>query len=232
MYLGRWDVAIERYRRAADHGERCGNTVDRAIVEMNIGFLLYRQGRLDDAEAHARRSLRTFDLVGVHHQDGIARYLLSEIAAADDQHDEAGRTMATAREMFVELGDAAMVADCDVTRMEQLLLAGHVAEARAMREDVNDRLDAAEVPVVIAFERVAGRLDVLAAVDGGEDRLERALASAREHGLLYDELLCLRAILAAADTGPDDVVAFLPERIDRARADHDALVEQLGVVRT
>jgi class 3 adenylate cyclase/tetratricopeptide (TPR) repeat protein len=232
MYLGRWDVAIERYRRAADHGERCGNTVDRAFVEMNIGFLLYRQGRLDEAEAHARRSLRTFDLVGVHQQGGIARYLLSEIAAAEGRHEEARRTMAAARETFVELGDAAMIADCDVTRMEQLLRAGHVTDARAMRDDVNDRLGAAEVPVVIAFERVAGQLDVLAAVAGGEDRLERALASAREYGLLYDELLCLRAILAAADTGSENAVGFPPGRIDRARADHDALVERLGVVPT
>jgi hypothetical protein len=107
-----------------------------------------------------------------------------------------------------------------------------VAEAQAIRVDVNDRLDEAEVPVVIAFERVAGRLDVLAAVDGGEDRLERALASAREHGLLYDELLCLRAVLVAAGSEPDDAGGFLPERIERARADHDALVERLGVVRT
>jgi class 3 adenylate cyclase/tetratricopeptide (TPR) repeat protein len=232
MYLGQWDDAIERYRRAADHGERCGNIVDRAIVEMNIGFLLYRQGHLDEAEAHARHSLRTFDVVGIPWSCALARYLLSEIAAADDQHDEARRTMAAARETFVELGDMAMIADCDVTRMEQLLLAGHVAEARAMRDDVNDRLDEAEVPVVIAFERVAGRLDVLAAVDGGEDRLERALASAREHGLLYDELLCLRAVLVAARSEPDDAGGFLPERIARARADHDALVERLGVVRT
>jgi tetratricopeptide (TPR) repeat protein len=65
MYLGQWDLAIERYRRAADHGERCGNTADRAIVEMNIGFLLFRQGHLDEAEEHARRSLRIFDVVGI-----------------------------------------------------------------------------------------------------------------------------------------------------------------------
>lgn len=67
---------------------------------------------------------------------------------------------------------------------------------------------------------------------GGADCLERALASAREHGLLYDELLCLRAIIAAgADNHPVAVGAFPPERIERAQAEHDALVGRLGVVR-
>ncbi len=60
--------------------------------------------------------------------------------------------------------------------------------------------------------------------------LQGALESEREHRLLYDESLCLRAIVAAADaevagpTLPADV-------IDRAMADHDALVRRLGLVR-
>ncbi|HSP29560.1 MAG TPA: tetratricopeptide repeat protein, partial [Ilumatobacteraceae bacterium] len=229
MYLGEWDLAIDRYLRAAVHGERCGNTTDRAVVEMNIGFLLFRQGRLDEAEAHARRSLRTFDVVGIPQQGGLSRYLLSEIAAADGRLDEARRTMASARATFVELGDAAMIVDCDVTTMEQLLLAGRTAEVEAMRDDVASMLDAAEVPVVIAFERVAGHLEVLAGVAGGTDRLERALASAREHGLLYDELLCLRAIIAA-DADARAAVRYPSDRIERARDDHEALVSRLGVV--
>jgi class 3 adenylate cyclase/tetratricopeptide (TPR) repeat protein len=234
IHLGDWDRAIECYRRAAAHGERCGNTVDRAIVEQNIGFLLFRQGRLDEAEEHARRSLRTFDVVGIPHTCGVARYLLSEIAAADGRLDDARTEMAAARARFEELGDAAMIVDCDVTAMEQLVLAGHVDEARLMRASVEARLDAAEPPLVIAFERTAGRLDVLSGdTEAGWRQLQGALRSARDHGLLYDECLCLRAIVAAAADAdadasgsplPDDVVAG-------ARADHDALVRRLGLVR-
>jgi class 3 adenylate cyclase/tetratricopeptide (TPR) repeat protein len=230
MYLGRWELAIERYGRAADHGERCGNTVDRAAVELNIGFLLYRQGHLDEAEEHARRAMRIFDVVGIPQLSATARYLLSEVAAADGRLDVARRTMASARETFVELGDAAMIVDCDMVTMEQLLLAGHVAEANAMRDDVAMQLDSAEVPVVIAFERTAGRLEILTGADGGTDRLEGALTSAREHALLYDELLCLRAIIAT-DDGSGEVAPYPPGRIDRARTDHDALVRRLAVVR-
>jgi tetratricopeptide (TPR) repeat protein len=230
MYLGEWDRAIECYRRAAAHGERCGNTVDRAIVEMNIGFLLYRQGRLDEAEESARRSLRTFDVVGIPHSVGMARYLLSEIAAADGRLEDARTEMAAARETFEEIGDAAMVVDCGVTAMEQLLLAGRVDEARSQRAAMEGRLDSAGPPVVIAFQRIAGRLDVLAGdTEVGWRQLQDALESARQHRLLYDECLSLRAIVAAAvDAGGSPLP---PEVVEQARADHDALVHRLGLVR-
>lgn len=228
MYLGEWDRAIECYRRAAAHAERCGNTVDRAIIEQNIGFLLYRQGHLDDAEEHARRSLRTVDVVGIPHSVGMARYLLAEIAAADGRLRDARVEMAAARAAFEELGDAAMVVDCDVTAMEQLVVAGHFDEARTMRAAVEARLDSAEPPVVIAFERTVGRLDVLAGdVENGRQHLQRALASAREHRLLYDECLCRRAIVAVADGS----AGWLPEEsVERVRAEHEALVQRLGLM--
>jgi hypothetical protein len=137
--------------------------------------------------------------------------------------------MATARETFVELGDDAMIVDCDVAAMEQLLLAGHFDEAGPMRSTVEARLDSAVPPVVIAFERTVGRLDVLVGdVEAGRRHLERALDSAREHRLLYDECLCLRAIVAAAD----GVAGWLPEEtVERVRAEHEALVQRLGMVR-
>jgi hypothetical protein len=158
------------------------------------------------------------------------RYLLSEIAAADGRLEDARTEMAAARETFEEIGDAAMVVDCDVTAMEQLLLAGRVDEARSQRAAVEGRLDSAEPPVVIAFQRTAGRLDVLAGdTEAGWRHLQDALGSAREHRLLYDECLCLRAIVAAAADAVDSPLP--PELVEQARADHDVLVRRLGLVR-
>ncbi len=230
MHLGQWDRAIECYRRAAEHGERCGNTVDRAIVETNIGYLLFRQGRLDEAEGHARRSLRTFDVVGIPHQIGMVRYLLSEIAAAAGRLADARSEMTAARAAFVELGDAAMVIDCDVATMEQLVRAGRVEESRGMRAAVEAGIGLAEVPVVIAFERTVGRIEVHSGdTEQGWRHLLRALESARDHGLIYDECLCLRAIVAADASAAGS--PFPREVIDRAMSDHDVLVEQLGLIR-
>jgi hypothetical protein len=138
--------------------------------------------------------------------------------------------MSAARATFEEVGDAAMVVDCDVTAMEQLLLAGHVDEARGLRTSVEGRLESAEPPVVIAFQRTAGRLDVLAGhTEAGWRQLQGALESAREHRLLYDECLCLRAIVAAAHA--ELTAPTLPAGvIDQAMADHEALVRRLGLV--
>jgi tetratricopeptide (TPR) repeat protein len=229
MYLGDWDRSLESYRRAAAHGERCGNAVDRAAVELNIGFLLYRQGHLDEAEGHARRSLRTFDIVGLPRERGLTRYLLSEIAAADGRLDDARTEMAAARSMSEEFGDEAMVVDCDVTAMEQLVLAGHLDEARAMRAGAELGIGVADPPAVITFERTVGRLDVLDGdVETGWAHLQTALASARDHGLLYDECLCLRAIVAVGTSA----AGSLPDAaVEQARAEHDALVRRLRMVR-
>ena len=217
MYLGRWDDAIERYRRAAEHGRLCGNTSDRAIVEMNIGFLLYRQGHLDDAEAYARRSLRTFDAVGVTQQSGIARYLLSQIAAADGRYDDAATAMASARATFVELGDAAMIVDCDVASMEQAVDCGRLDAGRSMAAVIAPRLDAAEPEVVITHQRTLGRLELLDGDAAGSDRIEAALASASKHQLAYAVYLCLDALVEAG-------------RTDR-RAERDDLATELGIRR-
>ncbi len=112
------------------------------------------------------------------------------------------------------------------------MLGGHVEEAESLRALVETRLDSAEPPVVIAYERTAGRLDVPAGeTDAGSQRLRSALGSAREHGLLYDECLCQRAIVAAAAEADAAGSPFPDGLVDAARADHDALARRLGLVR-
>ena len=218
MYLGRWDEAVERYRRAADHAARCGNVVDRALVEMNLGFLLFRQGRLDEAEAHGRRAVRTFQTVRVAHSLGVARYLLSQVAAALGSFDEAAELMTTARAGFVDLADAAMVVDCDVTTMEQLLLAGRHGAVRAAGAGVAARLDAAEPAVRVTYERVLGHAEAASGDRSGVARIERAAALADEHRLAFERMQCLASLIAvdAAD--------------DAARAEHAAIQARLGIV--
>ena len=114
------------------------------------------------------------------------------------------------------------------------MLAEALSYARAAGLDAKEselQLAAAEVPVVIAFQPAAGQLDVLAGVIGsGWERLDRALGSARDHGLLYDESLCLLAAAAAVDA-VGCAAPLRPEMIEQARAEHVALVERLGVVR-
>ena len=82
----------------------------------------------------------------------------------------------------MELGDAAMIVDCDVTSMEQAVDGGRLETARALAAGIAPRLVAAEPEVVIAHERTLGRLELLEGDPAGVDRMEAALAAARDHG--------------------------------------------------
>lgn len=55
---GRWDEALNHYRRSRDGSERLGNAVDVSFVEANIGELLVNQFRLEEGESHLRRAAR------------------------------------------------------------------------------------------------------------------------------------------------------------------------------
>ena len=51
---GRWDEAVELYRRAGECAERAGRPADAAFTDCNVGEILSDQGHLDEAEAHLR----------------------------------------------------------------------------------------------------------------------------------------------------------------------------------
>ena len=104
-------------------------------------------------------------------------------------------------ERYVDSGD---VSDVELAfhyeQADMLAEACSCARAAGLAAEESElQLDAAEVPVVIAFQRAAGQLDVLAGVIGsGWERLEGLLGSARDHGLLYDESLWLLAAVVPA----------------------------------
>ena len=57
---GRWDDALELYRRARQRGERAGRPADVAFVDCNVGEILSDQGQLDEAEEHLQRARRVW----------------------------------------------------------------------------------------------------------------------------------------------------------------------------
>ncbi len=74
-YEGRWDEAVELYRRAAACAERAGRPADAAFTDGNIGEILSDQGHLDDGEEHLKRARRVFkatrDLTWVAYADAL-----------------------------------------------------------------------------------------------------------------------------------------------------------------
>ena len=57
---GRWDEAVELYRRAAEASARAGDVANAAFGDCNVGEVLADQGHLAQAEQRLRRALRVW----------------------------------------------------------------------------------------------------------------------------------------------------------------------------
>jgi len=224
MHLGRWREALDRYARAREHGVRAGRPVDVAVVDLNVGFLLYRQGHYEQADAHARSALRTFAVVGARRHGAFAPVLHGLVAGVECRFDDAERWVALARAEFAEMGDAALVVDCDTVRLAHLLAQQRVAEVLAMAPEVARGLGGAEVEVVIAFDRTVGHARVLAGDPSGIEQVCRSLLVARGKRMVYDEYLCLDTLVALSE-------ALLAPEAARVRDAREVIAAKLGIVR-
>ena len=61
---GRWDDAVELYRRAGSASERAGQPLAAAYADGNVGEILSDQGHLDEAEKYLQRASRVLSAVG------------------------------------------------------------------------------------------------------------------------------------------------------------------------
>jgi class 3 adenylate cyclase/tetratricopeptide (TPR) repeat protein len=219
MYLGRWDDALDQYRRARTHAERCGHTRHTATIDVNTGFLLYRRGNLEDAETLALDTRRVLAAIDSEFDVGLCTLLLAMIDIARGQFDEGATTLADARERFARLGDLQAVVDCDVVGMDLQLRQGRPSDVIELAAAISPRLDHAETEVTVSFERILGAAEAADPITAapGVDRLRRALTRARELNLLYEVHLCLGALADVTDDA--DVMA-----------EHHALKESLGIV--
>ena len=225
MHLGRWQEAFEWYEQARTLATRSGGALTLANVDLNIGFLLYRQGHHDRAEAIAISALRIFESLGARRWIAFGWVLRGFVAAAQCRFVEAEEWGKKARALFVELNDIAMVLDCDVGYLDRLLAVGRVEEVLASASSLERRLAVAEVEVgvMIEFDRVVGQARMLLGDRAGLEQIRRAVRRSRSKRMPYDEYLCLRALLALADELP-------PREVARVRQAHHAIVAKLGIV--
>ena len=221
MHAGRWDEALARYRRAAVVVHRSGDTADAAIVELNEGFLLLRQGHPADADALALKAMRAFDTTGLDGLGAYARHLRARVAAVESRFADAEALMAEARSTFERIGDHGMVVDCDVASIDRLLRAGRSDEALALASRVAHEVTKVDdASVQVAFGQLRG-IAIARAGDkiGGAAEVSAALDLARAHGLVHEIYLCLDALLEIeASGGPVTTPEISTERSTVMRA--------------
>ena len=220
-WAGRWNEALDLYRRALAAWEQAGDTRSVSTATFNIGEILSAQGRLDEAEPLLREAERSSRATGG--AADIAESMM-ETALLDARRGNVERALAKleeARRLHESSGNRSATLLVDARVAEALELGGdydRAAEiaARTLARAVDDENSALVRPVL---NRVLGQAHLLAGrLDSAREALELAVAEANRVGHRYEEALALAALDGLGDA-PRDVAAR-----------RDSLFEQLGIV--
>ena len=203
---GRWDDAIAYYARAQEVSRRAGNDFHAAAAAANLGEVLINRGRLDEAEellTEARRVLRAQKLVLF---SLFAEGQLGRLAMERGDHDAAIAQLSKVIDEALEAGQSYVAVDISV----------HLADAHLRARDPEAALKVVErgqelagediVLYEVPFDRLrATALILLGDFDEAARLVDRALVSAREQRLVYEEglLLSIRASLGGEDADAD-----------------------------
>lgn len=223
-YEGRWDDAVDFYRRSKAICEKSGNVVLQARSTLQIGQILSDQGHLDEAERSLRECLVTLE--AAEDKDGIAMTLsnLGRLYSRSGRFQDAYDSFATALSILNDVEIEGSI----------LLTQARVAETALENHDVSKALDVLSIltedrlkDASLQTRAMVKRLQGIAMVKSGklEDGgtlFEESLADATKAGAMYELALTLKKRAELADLLCIDPKGDLLEA--------DRIFEGLGVV--
>ena len=180
-FRGRWDDALDVYRRAEEMARRAGNVVHQGIIENNMAEIALDQGRVDEAERLFESVVRVCRAAGHRSGEAYVKGNMARAAAKAGRYDEAARLFAESCAEAEELGSRAESLEAGARWAECELLAGDVKGARARAEAGLEQARAlsavAPVPLLhrvrgVALARVGDR-------EGAAEALRLSLEAAR-----------------------------------------------------
>ncbi len=224
-FRGRWDDALDMYRRAEERMRRVGNVVHQGITESNIAEIALDQGRVVEAERLFASVARVCRAAGHRSGEAYAKGNMARSAAKAGRFDEADRLFAESRQEAEAMGSHARSLEAGARWAECRLLAGDVegARVRAETELEHARVLGAVAPLPLLY-RVRG-VALARAGDrhGAAEALSRSLEAARSDHVDYEVALTLgvMAALGLEDGGraPEDLAQ-----------ESDGILRALGVV--
>ncbi len=219
-FEGRWDDALDLYRRGLAARKRLGDVANAADITFNIGEILVDRGDFAEAEEQIREALRVWRAAESPFGVAVATRMLGRAASRSGRFDEGIELLRTAREQFRKLGATAEVVETDARIAGALVRHGLSEDGLRL---ATDALRAAAGPTVPLAERIRGyALIQLSDAEGSRAALERSLAAARAQGAGYEEACTLDALARVCDlTGDGDGRSFVAKR--------DEIVARLGI---
>ncbi len=181
---GHGTAASDYFERARAAFVRAGDSTSAAMVAYNVGDLLARQGRIEEAEAVFTAALPVFRASAMGEWTESTRRELGRLAVRRGRHDEGRATLDRARAALDKLGLALEVCETDVALVEARIAAGQWETALADADRARPRaltldLESA-VRLLDKWRGVA--LRELGRVGEARAALERALAACEEEG--------------------------------------------------
>jgi class 3 adenylate cyclase/tetratricopeptide (TPR) repeat protein len=218
-YEGRWDEALDCYRRSREARQRGGDVAGAAVQSNNEAEILSDQGHLAEAQELLEEALRSSRAAGYLFGVAVMTSNLGRLAARAGRFEDAHELLDDAQAQFETLGSERFRVETTARRAECLVLEGRHAEALELATGV---LGDAERSPVGGLEALLERLVGLALYQGrrfdeANPHFEASLARARELGAEYEVALTLRAL---AETG----------QVEAHAAESRAILDRLGVV--
>ena len=194
---GRWDEALDLYRRTREISHRAGDMVVAAFSTANIGEILSDQGRLEEAEVLFREALRVWQAAGYRGAVATAKGYLARVASRAGRYDEALLLFREAHSEAEDIGMEEEALDMDAWTAECLLFQGRAGEALSMLEEALERageLSGAGASTPMLHRLRGSALLQLGELVKAEEALNEGLAVARVRHSSYEVALTLRAI--------------------------------------
>ncbi len=210
---GRWDEAVELYRRAASCAESAGRPADAAFTDCNVGEILSDQGHLDDAETHLQRARRVWNGTGERQAVAYVDVLLARLSVRRGMYSQGLASLHAAGAELRQLGIEAYAG----------LAQAWIAEAEAFGGDPMRALDIAseELRANDRERPLLSRIAGIAVARLGDRKtatreLEHSLTTARARGAEYD-IAATIDVMAAIDPVNAALLRERDEILDRLK---------------
>ena len=194
-HAGRWNEAAEWFTTARDTFVRCGDVVSAAFQATNLGEMLVKQRRFDDALPVLTDALRVMH--GSEWAEGIAmiELQLGRIQFERGDFASADQTLERVTADFGRLGKPMYALEAAAARSYGLHRAGQPSRALALLDAAITRADRSEsaslIPILACTRALA--CAALGRFDEAEREIRDGLAAAREQTQPYEEALLLEA---------------------------------------
>jgi class 3 adenylate cyclase/tetratricopeptide (TPR) repeat protein len=215
-FQGRWDEAVEFYRKAGVCSERAGEPGDVAYTDCNVGEILSDQGHFDEAKAHLERARRVWMATKEPQSVAFVSLLLGRLALRDRRSHEALPLLEAGMADLHRFGVGEYTGFARALLAEAEAFTGDPMRALLIAEELLDGADRQQ-PLL---HRVAGiALYRLGRTDAAERQLHSGLEVARERGAEYDIAATIDVLDALGGTQPADA------------RERDAILMRLKIVR-